>query len=206
MEMIYVGNDTQVGFTKGEKYDFVFKDNCITIRNDLSNKIFIGESDIGWLLSSFILPEYYKPEPKQESQDLFQVGDVVYHWTYGKGNVCEIGISESYPVIVLFENSNNKWAFSKDGKLQHHQPKSLSFTPYNFKTGGFSQERPKPEPKVGDYGWFWNDRDNSVIFGLLSDITSHYYCEDIIAGFKYFSHEAPPHIAKHLKKSPNENQ
>ena len=68
---------------------------------------------------------------------------------------------------------------------------------YHFKSGGWSQQRPKPLPKVGYWGLFWDDGDleeeHSIYGKLLNIDTSHhsqkYYVGDVWV--KYFSTENP---------------
>jgi hypothetical protein len=206
MEMIYVGENVENQLTNGKSYDIKFNHSKSKFETDSDDLEEYHWFYVEFVLENFIHPSHYKPESKQETQDLFQIGDVVYHWKYGKGEVDNVNYNDVYPVSVRFDGKIDELSFTKDGRYDTNEEPSLSFTPYNFKDGGFCQERPKPEPKVGDWGWFWDEGDASAVFGLLSDIAIRYYCEGYNAGFKYFSHEAPPHIAKHLKKSPNENQ
>lgn len=205
MEMIYVGENVENQLTNGKTYKMEV--------NQEGHRVFTKNNDsgkghwftLGFMLQNFIHPSHYKPELKQEPQALFQVGDVVYHWQYGSGKISRIDKDSEYSIIVNFETLG-ECRFTKDGRLRKEQEPSLSFTPYNFKTGGLSQERPKPEPKVGDWGWFWDDSNDYGCFGKIDRITRNSFVCGGLAFFKHFSHEAPPHIAKHLKKSPNENQ
>jgi hypothetical protein len=207
MEMIYVGLDTPI-LTSG---DLVRVD----INNiDASRPFVISKPNIAAITrlnfkeysEKLIHPSHYKPEPKQEPQDLFQVVDVVYHWHYGSGKISRIDKDSEYSIIVNFETLG-ECSFTKDGRFRKEQEPSLSFTPYNFKDGGFSQERPKSKPKVGDYGWFWGIEPNistftlnRATFGELTNIASGVYYNNKVH-YPNFSHEAPPHIAKHLKKA-----
>lgn len=202
MEMIYVGENVENQLTKGKSYDIKFnhsRSKFETDSDDLEEYHWFG---VEFVLQNFIHPSHYKPEPKQEPQELFQVGDVVYHWKFSEGEISSVSSGD---VKVNFKGGENYY-FTKDGRFLTNEYPSLSFTPYNFKDGGFSQGRPKPQPKVGDWGWFWGNGNDYATFGRLSNITKYYYCNNIIAGFINFSHEAPPHIEKHLKKSPNGNQ
>lgn len=76
-----------------------------------------------------------KPEP------IFRKGDTVWHWKHGKGEIKEIEHGKN--IYVLFDKCEfgSAWIIVSDIEL--------SFTPYNLKDGGFSQERPKPEIKTG---------------------------------------------------------
>lgn len=80
---------------------------------------------------------------------VYQVGDTVYHYKYGNGTVIEIQKDCVFPVKVKFQNGAA--FFNHDGKEDlWNNLLVLSFTPYNFVTGGFSQERPLPNIKKGD--------------------------------------------------------
>ena len=68
----------------------------------------------------------------KEKETLFKVGDVVYHFRWGKGKFIEL----SGDKICIVEFENKKLYIFKD---------ELSFTPYNLLDGGFSQVRPLPE-------------------------------------------------------------
>ena len=80
-----------------------------------------------------------------KNKEIFKVGDTVYHWQYGKGEVENIYEDNNY-VVVDFDGGAVH--FTKDGRqLGSHFP-TLSFTPYDLVNGGFSQERPLPDIEV----------------------------------------------------------
>ena len=122
-------------------------------------------------------------EPKEEIT--FCVGDKVFDWKYGWMIVNEI---ESHGSIVLVDDSYKQRTFSKTESLR------LSFTEYNFVTGGWSQEIP---PKVGQWGWFWDDGDleeEHSIYGKLLNIDPSHHSQKYYVGdvwVKYFSTENP---------------
>lgn len=201
MEMIYVGEPCHY-LTIGNLYDITLNpDRKFWIQSDKDNTC---SFTVEGFLMSFIHPSHYKqegeqkPECEQKSECIYQVGDTVYHYAYGCGKVCSTFSPEEevYSISVQFDDGT--FVFTLDGMF-HHQDKepSLSFTPYDLKNGGFSQERPKPEPKIGDVGYFW-DHDSSLcsyskIEHIVWDTTYKYkpkfgnYC-------KNFSHEPPAYI------------
>src|SRR5690606_18672981 len=83
---------------------------------------------------------------KMKNKEIFKVGDTVYHYEHGKGQVIRIEENKPYPVIVGFDGV--EVSFTKEGKLLVGYPPTLSFTPYEFICEGFSQERPLPDIEV----------------------------------------------------------
>lgn len=80
-----------------------------------------------------------------KNKEIFKVGDTVYHWQYGKGEVESIPERDNYIVV---EFGGGAVYFTIDGRqLGSHFP-TLSFTPYDIVNGGFSQERPLPDIEV----------------------------------------------------------
>lgn len=71
----------------------------------------------------------------------YQVGDVVYHWKHGQGTIVEIKGEHSFPIKVQFKEGFS--TFTLDGAESHIDGMpTLSFTPYDFIKGGFSNQRP----------------------------------------------------------------
>lgn len=81
-----------------------------------------------------------------ENKEIFKVGDTVYHLLHGAGKVTEVVSSATYPIIVQFSGCED--SFTEDGRQSEDHPPTLSFTPYDFVNGGFSQERPIPDIEV----------------------------------------------------------
>lgn len=82
----------------------------------------------------------------EKQQTIYKIGDVVFHWKYGKG-VVESLVYDNYQEIRF---KGYRITFSKDGRLANESTPTLSFTPYNFIDGGFSQERPIELPDIGE--------------------------------------------------------
>ena len=128
-------------------------------------------------------------QPELKEEPLFQVGDRVYDWHCGWMTITEIKSHGS--IFTVCDKKQKPHNFFGEHIVR------LSFTEYNFVNGGWSQERPKPLPKVGDWGWFWDDGDleeeHSIYGKLLNIDTSHhsqkYYVGDVWV--KYFSTENP---------------
>lgn len=81
-----------------------------------------------------------------KNKGIFKVGDTVYHWKHGKGVVKSIDKEILFPILVDFKS----WEiiFTPNGALEPGGTPLLSFTPYDFINGGFSQERPLPDIEV----------------------------------------------------------
>lgn len=137
-------------------------------------------------------------------KSIYQVGDTVYYWEYGEGNIYCISHEENklYPVFVNF--GSIVLQFTIDGKInENHKKPSLSFTPYDLVNGGFSQERPKPEPKIGDWGYFWDKEDDHCNFDCIATIFDNnvykYSTKHSDEKYKFFSSDIPEHIKKQMK-------
>ena len=167
------------------------------INSDLAlNFLKDGESVYGY---SFVLgqyPTFHFPielagtiQPEQKEESLFRTGDRVFDWLHGWMTINEVNSHGS--IILVDDNYFQEYTFNGNNIER------LSFTEYNFITGGWSQERPKPLPKVGDIGYFWDDDDleqKKILYGELKNIdlshkSQRYYAEDI--WLKYFSTEKP---------------
>lgn len=92
-------------------------------------------------------------------KQIFKVGDKVFDIRHGWGEVINVNHVLTYPIIVEYKDIET--SYTTDGKIYtwELQP-TLSFTEYTLQ--GFSQERPKPQPKVGELCVFW---DNNTIHG-----------------------------------------
>ena len=90
---------------------------------------------------------------------IFKVGDKVFHYTYGWGEILYIYPREDeyhHPVKVEFDN--DIYFFTEDGKYSHNDLNpTLSFTEYTLQ--GFSQEKPIKLPEVGELCLVRDDTD-----------------------------------------------
>ena len=80
-----------------------------------------------------------------KNKEIFKVGDTVYHWEHGKGEVQNI---YEYGNCIVVEFDRVRASFTADGRCSNGQEPCLSFTPYDLVNGGFSQERPLPDIEV----------------------------------------------------------
>ena len=81
-------------------------------------------------------------------KNLFEVGDKVFDYRYGWGEVVEdIEFCDIYPVMVRFKYRNV--FYTLDGCREISIGPSLSFKEYNFVSGGLTHERPEVEIEPG---------------------------------------------------------
>lgn len=76
-------------------------------------------------------------------ESIFQVGDKVYDYLFGWGEVKCINSGLNYPIRVQSVDYSN--IYTDEGFLtKSDKYPTLSFTEYNLTNGGFSQVRPQP--------------------------------------------------------------
>ena len=84
-------------------------------------------------------------------ETVFKVGDKVFHFQYGWGEVTKIDEEGTFPILVFFTNNDGNEvtaSFTLDGRYFENSIQTLSFTEYTLQ--GFSQERPIKLPEVGE--------------------------------------------------------
>lgn len=84
-----------------------------------------------------------------ENKEIYKVGDVVYYYDPErgclKGEVFSIREDSILPIYVKFDDFTS--SFTERGAWTILRLPTLSFAPYDFVNGGFTQERPVPEIK-----------------------------------------------------------
>lgn len=100
---------------------------------------------------------------------MFKVGDKVFDFIFGWGEVVDILRGGFYTIKVDFKVSMKTIYFTRDGKFEHSdQIPRLSFTEYNLINGGFSQERPEDyNDYLGKWGQFWDSNKDILLIGKL---------------------------------------
>lgn len=71
---------------------------------------------------------------------VFREGDRVFDVQFGWGTISNIIFGMEYPIKVLYDNEY-KASYTKEGKSLFSKPRTLSFTEYDWITGGASQDR-----------------------------------------------------------------
>ena len=115
-------------------------------------------------------------EYREEAKQIFKVGDKVFDFTYGWGNIVEYSesIGAKYPIKVEFGNETEE--YTKEGCLFDCITNStLSLTEYTLQ--GFSQERPIELPEVGELCLFSDSGKNWICteFGSYNPKITHPY-------------------------------
>lgn len=89
-------------------------------------------------------------------KQIFKVGDKVFDIRYGWGEVTNDNWCDDYPIRAQYHNGA-KDTYTYNGMCyEGTKTPILSFTEYTLQ--GFSQERPKPQPKVGEMCVFWDKK------------------------------------------------
>lgn len=104
-------------------------------------------------------------------ETIFKVNDNVFDIHYGWGKVFAIKDNGSTsPVIVTFKDLDEEFEclYTSDGRMELGYPQVLSFTEYTLE--GFSQERPKTLPNLGQIVWGRNKISKNWNIGYLTQI------------------------------------
>lgn len=117
---------------------------------------------------------------------IFKVGDRVFDFLHGWGEVKEIQKDGTHVIKVDFDNYSSN--YTRDGKDYHTDLSPiLSFTEYNLIDGGFSQERPIDyEEYIGKWGKFWNDKKEYIVSKLERYSSEGFRTTTSIALYKFF--------------------
>lgn len=130
-----------------------------------------------------------------ENKQIFEIGDRVFDYSMGWGEVIHIAKKSSYPIMVKFNIRQKE--YTNDGRYTENIPPTLSFTEYNLVTGGFSQERPEPLPKRGDIVWVRDSNEQSwMISHFVKKQDGAYFVsddntDDDAFNFKYLTIKNP---------------
>lgn len=134
------------------------------------------------------------------------IGVKVYHHNYGQGTIKKVLSYYGDKALQVQFNSTTE-IFKYNGKQVTETKPTLSLTPYDFVSGGFTPLSDIIKPKVGDYGYFWDDeKEMMVVFGKLTLIRNGntpytLQVEDEILEYKNFSLTPPTHLENEILKS-----
>lgn len=125
----------------------------------------------------------------------FKPGELV-HVMYCPKNENEL--PHSHEVVVgRKEPSSEGWIpiIFPDGGEEEAPSNLVSFTPFDFINGGFTNERPARVPKVGDWGFFYSSRqcEGGFYYGIIDEIdgSDDTFRTHSRIWFTYFSHDLP---------------
>ena len=123
---------------------------------------------------------------KSEKINTLPVGTKVFDARFGWGEVSRNLSSTNVP-HNLVEYKYLTVVYTELGYFhKEDNVPSLSLTEYDFVNGGFTSITDYDKPKVGDYGYFWdNDFPEYVVFGELASILSSNYKYQTITGAEF---------------------
>ncbi len=110
------------------------------------------------------------------NDDLFKVGDTVYHWKYGKMTVLYIASQIKHIRCAVNSQQINFACYDE-----------LSFTPYDLVNGGFSQVRPTPDIEKGQLIWVKDSSDQHWQLLPFEFFFTEKFVSTIIAGEIYWN-------------------
>lgn len=102
---------------------------------------------------------------------IFRKGDKVFDPLVGWGTVYNVVSYTEYPVVVVFENGNTSYNYTKDGKrLLEHKLPILSFVEYDFINGGYSTTKKYNYSEyIGKWGKFTNEGTSNIVINKLKE-------------------------------------
>lgn len=116
---------------------------------------------------------------------IFKVGDRVFDYQHGWGEVYGVNLESDYAVYVKFDKT--KIMYTNDGYRYSSSHPTLSFTEYTLE--GFSQERPiNYDDYIGKLGMFWDNEYGEVhrLIRRLKDFGEDEFQTDNGYSFKNF--------------------
>lgn len=140
-----------------------------------------------------------------KEERLLPVGTKVFDVRYGWGEVVNNEDYAHFRICVKFDGETATYNIDGVNYSTHKYP-LLSLTEYTLEKGGFTPiSEYWTKPKVGDWGYFWNNEDcSSLDFGKLLKIQTKGdalpYYSSCGAYFRHFSHDIPDHIKKQMQQ------
>jgi hypothetical protein len=137
-------------------------------------------------------------------EQLLKVGTKVFDIRFGWGEIMDYTTEEKYPYKVIFSNVEDIiFTYNIAGKpIDYYINPTLSLTEYDLVNGGFTPLSDYNKPKVGDFGYFWNNRDvsfqNLVYSKLIKIDIFNYDAKGEV--WENFSKEIPDWFLKKMNK------
>jgi hypothetical protein len=108
-------------------------------------------------------------------------GEKLFHLDYG---------------FIEVSNYKDGFYYFRNNEVHiHENSKYLSLTEYDLYNGGFTPLSDYNKPKVGDFGYFWdNEQDRTLLYGQLFNLEEKEgfkYIDVDNSPFKFFSKEIP---------------
>ena len=124
---------------------------------------------------------------------MFKAGERVWHSRKGWGVLKEGEVNSVYPLWFIPDSNGLNCGLLNDGyeKVDDLFP-SIFYKPQTF-------DMSKPEPKIGTWGYFWDDCEKDLSFGKLVGKVEglNRYVMYSFKGtvmYAHFSPDIPPHI------------
>jgi hypothetical protein len=144
-------------------------------------------------------------------EQLLKVATKVFEYGYGWGEIIFIDENSNYPYFVRFKDMEDMEVaiFDIDGLKKEYfyyeklnkddKNPTLSLTEYDLINGGFTPLSDYNKPKVGDFGYFWdNDMENKkrLLYSEVTKISNInnnrvFYYDSIANDWENFSIEIP---------------
>lgn len=96
-----------------------------------------------------------KEAPTKEPSSIFKIDDTVHVLSYS--NIGEFGKSTEGIIKTVYKDGT-VLVKVEEGIEEVHKEDNVSFTPFSIKEAGFSQVRPVQDPKIGDWGFFYDNK------------------------------------------------
>lgn len=159
-------------------------------------KIYSFSGNADELRAYFKSLDLEKESPTKEPSSIFKTDDTVHVLSYS--NIGEFGKSTEGIIKAIYKDGTVLVKVD-EGIEEVHKEDNVSFTPFSIKEAGFSQIRPVQEPKVGDWGFFYNkvpcERFSYAKLESITDNSTFRFMNENIGYFAYFSIE-PPQLAE----------
>jgi hypothetical protein len=139
-------------------------------------------------------------------EQLLQIGTKVFDIRFGWGEIEDYTTEEKYPYKVIFSNVEDVvFTYNIAGKpIDYYVNPTLSLTEYDLVNGGFTPLSDYNKPKVGDFGYFWDDNDvesaQRIVYSKIIKINKYDYFDSAEINWQNFSKEIPEWFLKKMNK------
>jgi hypothetical protein len=138
--------------------------------------------------------------------ELLKIGTKVFDIRFGWGEIVDNNYSVEHPYKVIFKDYADNWKewYTLDGRHNVNDfNATLSLTEYDLINGGFNPLSDYNKPKVGDFGYFWDDNmvlETRVVLSSITKISKiyNYYYDTTDTVYQHFSKEIPEFIKEKI--------
>ena len=135
--------------------------------------------------------------------ELLKIGTKVFDIRFGWGDIADNNYSVEHPYKVNYK-LHRRSCYTFSGKQNEIDINPiLSLTEYDLINGGFTPLSDYNKPKVGDFGYFWDDNmilEPRVIISSITKISkiNNYYYDTTDTVYQHFSKEIPEFIKEKI--------